>query len=200
MKEHWWEESKESIIKKSFLTDEVINHKNTNYSIKLNSIQKKFEFLEKQYTPQAYNVKEVFFSACQFYAELIDIHCEYLFWKIFYTPQVIPDDDNEEYGPNTYFEELRNRIPSFSPLAGFVKNKKVKNPWVVGVVYGVVNASYLGFSGFISPFSRGYVETLSNALWESFNKELKKTDALRPNYVRNIEDQYIKLKQNNLWD
>lgn len=199
MKENWWEENKDYIIKKSFLTDEVINHKTTNPSVKLNSIQKRFEFLKKQHTPQAYNVKEVFFSACNFYAKLIDIHCEYLFWRVFYTPQEIPIN-NDEYGPYTYFEELRNRIPSFSPLAGFNLNTKVKkNPWG-GSVYGVVNASYLGYGGFVSPFSRGYVETLSNALWESFNNDLKATNVLRPHYLRNLEAQYIKLKQNKLWD
>lgn len=199
MKENWWEENSKYIIKRAWMSDDVLNHKVEKPSFKLNSIQKRFESLKIQHTPQAYNVKEVFVSACNFYAKLIDLHCAYLFWRVFYTPQEIPIN-NEEYGPYTYFEELRNRIPSFSPLAGFIEYEKVKNTRGWDSVYGVVNASYLGFDGFISPFSRGYVETLSNALWESFNKDLNTTNALRPHYLRNIEETYLKLKQNNLWD
>lgn len=165
--------------------DAVIKHKGTSHPL-LESMQERYKELQKSFEPTGYNVKQLYESACEHYAKMIDIRAEYLFWKIIYPLQMraiqnIPtesESQQEEQGG-----QLTTLIPSFSPVAGIDMENE----------YGIINAPYILDSIFISPLSRGGAKTMMNQFWDGIGK-----GALIPNTLP--EKLISELKKQNLWE
>jgi len=165
--------------------DAVLMHKGTSHPL-LESMQERYKELQKSFEPTGYTVKQLYESACEHYAKMIDIRAEYLFWLIIYprqmrTMQNIPIGSESPYRQRA--EKLTTLIPSFSPVAGIDMENE----------YGIINAPYIFDSVFISPLSRGGAKTMMNQFWDGIGK-----GALIPNTLP--EKLISELKKQNLWE
>jgi hypothetical protein len=182
----WLNDYMEGCLKTQKHFDAVIMHKGTSHPL-LESMQERYKKLQKSFEPTGYTVKQLYESACEHYAKMIDIRAEYLFWKFIYplqmrTIQQIPATDEMQNVVRA--EQLTTLIPSFSPVAGI----DIEND------YGIVNAPYISDSVFISPLSRGGAKTMMNQFWSSMI-----TESPKPHYSL-PESLISKLKKQNLWE
>ena len=182
----WLNEYVRSGLDGESVFDAVIKHKGTSHPL-LDSMQERYEELHKSFEATGYTIKQVYESACEHWAKMIDIRAEYLFWKIIYplqmrTIQNIPSINT--LNPNTdRGEELTTLIPSFSPVAGI----DIEDD------YGIVNAPYISDSVFISPLSRGGAKTMMNQVWDRIETKLRKPHNSLPTIL------ISELKKQNLW-
>jgi hypothetical protein len=165
--------------------DAVLMHTGTSHPL-LDSMQERYKELQKSFEPTGYTVKQLFESACEHYAKLIDIRAEYLFWLMIYphqmrTMQHIPIENESPYGERA--EQLTTLIPSFSPVAGIDIESD----------YGIVNAPYMSDFVFISPFSRGGAKTMMNLFWNQMEKKAITSSSTYPTII------ISELKKQNLW-
>ena len=166
----------------------VLIHEGTSHPL-LDSMQERYKELQKSFEATGYTVKQLFESACEHYAKIIDIRAEYLFWLIIYPCQMrskqhitIGIGDDMPYVERA--EQLTTLIPSFSPVAGIGIEKE----------YGIVNAPYMMDSVFISPLSRGGAKTMINRLWNGIESRAIKSSSTYP--INIISE----LKKQNLWE
>ena len=165
--------------------DAVLMHKGTSHPL-LESMQERYKKLQKSFEPTGYTVKQLYESACEHHAKMIDIRAEYLFWLIIYprqmrTMQNIPIGSESPYRQRA--EQLTTLIPSFSPVAGI----DIEND------YGIVNAPYILDSFFLSPLSRGGAKTMMNQFWDGIGKGALVRDSLAERLIS-------QLKKQNLWE
>jgi len=165
--------------------DAVLMHKGTSHPL-LNSMQERYKELQKSFEPTGYTVKQLYESACEHYAKLIDIRAEYLFWLIIYprqmrTMQNIPIGSESPYRQRA--EKLTTLIPSFSPVAGIDLESD----------YGIINAPYMADFVFISPLSRGGAKTMMNHFWNQMEKKAITSSSTYPTII------ISELKKQNLW-
>jgi hypothetical protein len=165
--------------------DAVLMHKGTSHPL-LVSMQERYKELQKSFEPTGYTVKQLYESACEHYAKLIDIRAEYLFWLIIYprqmrTMQHIPIGNESSYRQRA--EKLTTLIPSFSPVAGIDLESD----------YGIVNAPYMADFVFISPLLRGGAKTMMNHFWNQMEKKAITSSSKYPTII------ISELKKQNLW-
>lgn len=133
------------------------------------------------YAPHGYNIKQVFYSACEYHAKMIDLFSEYVFYNTFY-----PASMRNEQGISDDFDmwSIAGNVPSFSPVAGFEIERD----------YGIINAHDMSELIFISPLSRGEVKLDMEHFWGEFSAKCAKKE--KSEYPPLISSS---LKRNNLW-
>ncbi len=133
------------------------------------------------YAPQGYNIKQVFYSACEYHAKMIDLFSEYVFYNTFY-----PASMRKEQGISDDFHMwgVAGNVPSFSPVAGF----EMEND------YGIINTRDMSEMIFISPLSRGEAKLNIEHLWGDFSAKCAKKE--KSEYPPLMSSS---LKRNNLW-
>jgi len=133
------------------------------------------------YAPQGYNIKQVFYSACEYHAKMIDLFSEYVFYNTFY-----PASMRKEQGISDDFDmwSIAGNVPSFSPVAGF----ELEND------YGIINTRDMSEMIFISPLSRGEAKKGIEKWWGDFSAKCANKE--KSEYPPPTSSS---LKRNNLW-
>tara|TARA_R110001592_G_scaffold63913_1_gene196178 strand:+ start:3552 stop:4709 length:1158 start_codon:yes stop_codon:yes gene_type:complete len=133
------------------------------------------------YAPQGYTIKQVFYSACEYHAKMIDLFSEYVFYNTFYLASM-----RKEQGISDDFDmwSIAGTVPSFSPVAGFEIERD----------YGIINTHDMSELIFISPLSRGEVKLNMEHFWGDFSAKCAKKE--KSEYPPPISSS---LKRNNLW-